>query len=464
MFKRLVYLFVIIVLFFLPSRVLFAGVVINQVQIETETNKDNEFIELYNNGSSEVDLTNFSLYKKTSGGTESNIVSKTRFENKKIPANGVLFLAREGKYSGTKTPDIFWPTSYSLAQNNSLILYKDFENKTIEHQVSWGEVSVFKLEINNSDNTDTSNTESTNNNENNSTGGSGSSTSSSSSYIKEIPKPKLKIITKNLGFVGKPVSILATIENEEYRNIYGKFYFNFGDGETKEISTLENGTFTHTYFYPGNYNISLEYYKSSYILEPDLYTELNIEIVKPSLVINQTGDENDFFIEIKNASNLDMDITNYSLKGKENIFIFPRNTIIKKDKSLILSPLISKMNFIDKNFLEILDPSGRVIYSQKIIGEVKGISTKKVSSSNKNFLPKNVESTSNDFGQDLVLEGEPLVNELIPYEEENKSVNNFTVIAIFVLFILGVVGFVYFIRSKSEANNSKDEEFEILDE
>mgnify|MGYP000897665405 FL=1 len=167
MFKRLVYLFVIIVLFFLPSRVLFAGVVINQVQIETETNKDNEFIELYNNGSSEVDLTNFSLYKKTSGGTESNIVSKTRFENKKIPANGVLFLAREGKYSGTKTPDIFWPTSYSLAQNNSLILYKDFENKTIEHQVSWGEVSVFKLEINNSDNTDTSNKESTNNNKNN---------------------------------------------------------------------------------------------------------------------------------------------------------------------------------------------------------------------------------------------------------------------------------------------------------
>ena len=42
------------------------------------------------------------------------------------------------------------------------------------------------------------------------------------------------------------------------------------------------------------------------------------------------------------------------------------------------------------------------------------------------------------------------MNELIPYEEENKSVNNFTVIAIFVLFILGVVGFVYFIRSKSE--------------
>lgn len=463
MFKQLVYVFVIIVFCFLPSRVLFAGVVINEVQIETEANKDNEFIELYNNSSSEIDLTNFSIYKKTSSGTESSIVSKTRFENKKIPANGILFLAREGEYSGTKTPDIFWPTSYSLAQNNSLILYKDFENKIIKHQVSWGEVSNFKLESNNSnnnENTNSNNTENTNTTTSTTTGSSSLSASSQQNIKKN---PELKILAKNFGFVGQPVSFESVILNEEYRNIYGKYFWNFGDGESKEFSSLENIKFNHTYFYAGEYNVYLEYYRTSYESNPYLTSQITINIVEPTLVISKTGEEGDFFIEISNTSNMNLDLTNFTLKGQNKIFIFPKNTFLNKEKKIVLSPKITNFNFTDKNFLEILDPSGKIIYSQKTLPQVRGISTAKVSSSSKNFIPKNEENISSDFGENIDLEGEPLVNELAPYQEENtNSENNYFVIGIFILVILFASLVIYWLRNPN--SKKQEDEFEILDE
>jgi hypothetical protein len=240
MHKKLFLIFAFVFFLNFPQS-LFASILINQVQIETETNKDDEYIELYNNGNTEVDLTNFSLYKKTSGGTESSIVSKSRFENKKIPALGVLFLAREGGYTGNKTVDIYWPNSYSLASNNSLTLYKDFENKVIEDTVTWGEVKVFTrtTNTNNDTNNNTGNNTTENTNTNTSTSGSGSGLSSSSqTFIKK--NPELKILAKNFGFVGMPIDFESIILNEEYRNIYGKYFWNFGDGETKELTSLEN--------------------------------------------------------------------------------------------------------------------------------------------------------------------------------------------------------------------------------
>ncbi len=440
----------------------FASVVINEVQIETDTNKDNEFIELYNNSTSEVDLTGFSIYKKTSSGTESSIVSKTRFENNKIPANGILFLAREGEYIGTKNPDIFWPTSYSLAQNNSLILYKDFENKIIEHQVSWGEVSNFKLENNNSNNNENSNSNNTENTNTGTTTTGGSSLSASSQPITK-KNPELKILAKNFGFVGQPINFESIILNEEYRNIYGKYFWNFGDGESKEFSSLENIKFTHTYFYAGEYNVYLEYYRTTHEFHPYLTSQITINIVEPTLVISKTGEEGDFFIEVSNKSNMNLDLTNFTLKGKEKIFIFPKNTFLNKEKKIILSPKITNFNFTDKNFLEILDPSGKVIYSQKVTGEVKGISTKKISSSNKNFIPENIENTSQDFDENLDITKEEKTSNLEPYIEEE---NNWNIIWIFILVILGASTVVYFIRKsyKNKKENIDDEEFEILDE
>ena len=458
MHKKLFLILAFVFLLNFPQSV-FANVLINQVQIETDASKDDEFIELYNNGNTEVDLTGFSIYKKTSSGSESSVVAKSRFENKKIPGFGVLFLAREGEYTGSKIVDIYWPNSYSLAPNNSLTLYKDFETKIVEDTASWGEVKVFVRSTNT--NNDTNQNTENNTTENTNTGGSGSSNYTSTTQTIVKKNPELKILAKNFGFVGMPINFESAILNEEYRNIYGKYFWNFGDGEVKEVTSLENISFTHTYFYPGEYNVYLEYYRTTHELQPYLTSQISINIVEPTLVISRTGESEDFFIEISNKSNMNLDLTNFTLKGLNKSFIFPKNTLLNKEKKIILSPRITNFNFTDKNFLEIIDPSGKIIYSQKIVPQVKGISTKKISSSNKNFIAQTTENISEDFDENLDIANKINTKDLIPYEEESE--NNWNVIFVFVLIILGTVALVYFIR-KSSSKKEIEEEFEILDE
>lgn len=453
MHKKL-FLILAFVFFLSFTKSVFALVLINEVQIETDSSKDDEFIELYNNGNTEVDLTNFSIYKKTSSGSESSIVAKSRFENKKIPSLGYLFLAREGEYSGNKTPDILWPNSYSLAPNNTLILYKDFENKIIEDSVSWGEVKTFKRSNSSSD----ANNQNTNQNTTNTVSGASSPSVSSQAITKK--NPELKILAKNFGFVGMPINFESNILNEEYKNIYGKYFWNFGDGEIKELTSLENIPFNHTYFYAGEYNVYLEYYRTNYELKPYLTSQITINIVEPTLVISRTGEGEDFFIEVNNKSNMNLDLTNFTLRGLNKTFIFPKNTFLNKDKKIILSPKITNFNLGDKNFLEIIDPSGKIIYSQKIIPQVKGISTKKFSSSNKNLILENSKNFSQDFDENLNISEEVSTKDLSPYVEEK---NNWQIVWIFILFIFVSSLLVYLIRRKN-IQKQDEEEFEILDE
>ena len=98
-------------------------VLINEVQIAGET-ADDEFVELYNPTAQPIDMTGWSLKKKSSGGSESTVVTASRFENKIIPAHGYLLLVHTESYRGTSAPDVEWPKSYPIAANNTLLLYR----------------------------------------------------------------------------------------------------------------------------------------------------------------------------------------------------------------------------------------------------------------------------------------------------------------------------------------------------
>lgn len=79
----------------------------------------NEFIELYNPTDTNIDLTGWKLTKKTSGGTETDIVAD--FPAKTINAKGYLLIAHTD-YTGTPSSDISY-TDNSIATNNSILLY-----------------------------------------------------------------------------------------------------------------------------------------------------------------------------------------------------------------------------------------------------------------------------------------------------------------------------------------------------
>jgi len=116
-------------------------ILINEIQIAGQT-VDDEFIELYNPNETPINLSGYVLKKKSNTGVESTLVTSSRFENKIIPAKGFLLLAREGYYQGSTLPDIFWPKSYWLASDNTVIFY-DPSGKIVD-KVGWGNAADFE--------------------------------------------------------------------------------------------------------------------------------------------------------------------------------------------------------------------------------------------------------------------------------------------------------------------------------
>src|SRR3989338_7183082 len=103
-------------------------IIINEVQTAGATTKD-EFIELYNPGSADVDLAGFSLKKKTSGGNESNLVSSGAFLGI-IPSLGYFLIAPQPNddgvenYTGQVLPNLRYSgKTFSIASNNTILIY-----------------------------------------------------------------------------------------------------------------------------------------------------------------------------------------------------------------------------------------------------------------------------------------------------------------------------------------------------
>ncbi len=124
------------------------AIVINEIQTEGQTVKD-EFIELYNPNNFDVDLSDFSLKKKTSGGNESNLVSSSSFTGI-ISALGFFLIVPQNNddgtpnYTGSVIPDLYYSgKSYSIASNNTVLLYD--KNDSLQDKVGFGEAEDFEV-------------------------------------------------------------------------------------------------------------------------------------------------------------------------------------------------------------------------------------------------------------------------------------------------------------------------------
>ncbi|MDO8464228.1 MAG: lamin tail domain-containing protein, partial [Gallionella sp.] len=90
-----------------------------------EGKSDEEFVELYNPNNTAVDLTGYSLRKKTSAATTSStpLVSAINFSGKIIPAKGFLLISSLN-YSASSTADLIYSSaSYGLASDNDQAVF-----------------------------------------------------------------------------------------------------------------------------------------------------------------------------------------------------------------------------------------------------------------------------------------------------------------------------------------------------
>ena len=100
------------------------GVIISEIMAGIKGNPNYEFIELYNPATENIDLTGWTIKKKSSTGSESTLVASARLNGKIIPSHKYLLLANSGGYTGGVSADIVWPSSYAFAQvNNAVIIY-----------------------------------------------------------------------------------------------------------------------------------------------------------------------------------------------------------------------------------------------------------------------------------------------------------------------------------------------------
>ncbi len=127
---------------------IFKKILINEVQTAGVTTKD-EFIELYNPNTVGVNMAGFALKKKTSGGTESNLISTGSFLGV-IKSQGYFLIAppnnEDGSknYTGVAMPDLYYSgKTFSIASSNTVLLYN--ADGALLDKVGFGAAKDFEL-------------------------------------------------------------------------------------------------------------------------------------------------------------------------------------------------------------------------------------------------------------------------------------------------------------------------------
>ncbi len=112
---------------------------ISEIMAGSDAGSADEFIELWNPGETDIDLTGWYIKKKSSSGAESGLVAAARLEGARIPAHKRFLIANEGGYKGAVAPDAKWATSNTLAYtNNAIVLYAP--DGTKKEEISWTEI------------------------------------------------------------------------------------------------------------------------------------------------------------------------------------------------------------------------------------------------------------------------------------------------------------------------------------
>ncbi|MDP2749990.1 MAG: hypothetical protein Q8O89_04110, partial [Nanoarchaeota archaeon] len=229
-------------------------------------------------------------------------------------------------------------------------------------------------------------------------------------------------------------------------------------------------------FYPGEYNVSLEYYMNYYGTMPDASDQMIIKVVSTDFLISAVGNEKDFFVELSNNTNYDADISNWILASTRKSFVMPRNTIIGSKKKIVFSSKITGFSLEDKKTLKLMTPQGELIFDygasmvvpittapvpakisiQKKISPVAVQSLEKIVSISKEQIPTSTGLSLNESGENI------LASVVSRDVVKDYPIRAYILTFILTIFIGVSAGVVYFIRQKRTVFKAGDD-FKILD-
>ena len=479
--KKVLVVWITVLLMF-PHYFAFANLIINEIMYAPSTGSDYEWVEIFNSGSESVDLNNYRFFHgETNSGplTLRNgtttilqsfgyaIIAKSQTNYAWLNFSGMILSAStvslpdsgDNTYIAISDPDKI--ILDSLTYDTSLGGSKESGNSLQKISGTWiGKTPtpgvVNEASISSGDSaTGTSN--------DNNSSDQNINTSETKAKITEESKIKTKITTQSLAFAGIPVSFQATafgLQGEILNN--GKYFWNFGDGDSREVKGNENQKFTRTYFYAGEYTVTLEYYSNYYSNIPDASDKIIIKIVPADIVISKVGDEKDFFVELSNNTSYNTDISNWILTSITKSFTIPRNTTIASKNKIIISSKITNFSILDKDSLKLITAQGNLAFDytasivpQKLITQEQNRS--------QDFLLRNV-NYSPDLAPVLPTQNENLKASVISSDiVKDNPMRTYILTTIMTVFLGMSAGAVYFIRQKKTISNTGDD-FSILDE
>jgi hypothetical protein len=273
-------------------------------------------------------------------------------------------------------------------------------------------------------------------------------------------KPKAEIKGEEIALVGIPFKLEGVaFGNDGQQEYSGRYFWNFGDGDSREVKTKNSDKFTHTYFYSGEYDILFEYYPNYFTDVPDSSDKLTVKVIDPKVYISKMGDANDFFVELTNNTNFNVNISGWKIIGSLSVFTFPKNSNLSSRKSMTLSPQLTGLSVLDKNSLTLADSEGKVIH--KYITSARPVYSEKTYTGNKEINKVPAKETTS-------LRNNLVASALFGEDEEDKEeivVPVWFSILSFVFLIGAGVSGAYVIRKRGIIKKKvAGEDFEILDE
>jgi hypothetical protein len=304
-------------------------------------------------------------------------------------------------------------------------------------------------------------------------------TSSKTKIVEESKKPEIKtqITGKTFSFVGIPISLEGTafgLSGEQLH--FGKYFWNFGDGDSKEIDLIDAiEPLNHTYFYPGDYVVSLDYFQNHYSNVSDASNQITIKIIPADIIISKVGDEKDFFVELSNNTDYNADLSNLILASDLKSFKIPHNTILSAKKKIIISPKITNFSIADKNTLKLMNGEGRVMFDYGVsiaptetvaenLPAVEPLQAKTLISEVKNVKNSAITEKLTENSVVLPIDEAASVGSIGVLGQSADNAQSSPFIPIVSVVFIGASAYgVYFIRQKRIVPQNGND-FEVLDE
>ncbi len=359
-----------------------ASMVFSEIMYDLSGADTNEWIEVENSGSNQIDFSLWKLFEANSNHGL-NLISGNAVigagEFAIIANDSAAFISEFPSFSGN-----LFDSSFSLSNTGETLVLRDetlSDKDTVSYDSGMGatEDGNSLQNLNSSwtpafptpgvKNSDTGNSQESQEpvaEESNSLGSSNKSLSTSVSPEKKVNNSATPALIVSIGkdqltAIGNPVEFMADVRAATPLARKIIYRWSFGDGSTGAGQKV-----TYNYPYPGDYVAVLDVSRGS----DKATARVNVKVIEPNLVFKALSSG---VIQIENKGKEDVNLSFWKIESSDKSFVFPENTIVKATSLISVPPEVSNLNVNPTNLIYVFNPLNvRYISSDQKQGENLG--------------------------------------------------------------------------------------------